>query len=292
MSTMSAATEQAGDRGVIDYSLRWRAQGVYPGSHRGAGGAAAGLFRALVPFERAPDMRRLDLRRSMRDPYGQWYVKEYQPRLSVQIYALVDVSASMAWRDDDRSKLDVAGHFCDLLARAAHRNGDSFGLYACGADLLEESSLPSNRNRAVVSDMVSRLRTLLPTADSAVALGTAAEYLQGPRKLVFLLSDFLFPEQQTEQILAALSNHDVIPVVLQDYSVSDLPNWGFTELADLETGQRRFAIIRPSLKQRWLQESENRRNRLDALFGRYVNRPFRVERTLDVEALNTYLLER
>lgn len=289
---MTASISLPADTATIDYSLRWRVQSVYPGSHRGSGGAASGIFRGLIPFERAPDIRRLDLRRSMRDPFEQWYVREYQPRVSVPVYALVDVSASMAWRDGESSKLTIAAEFCDILARSTHRNGDSFGLYACGKDVHEESSLLSTRNRAGANDIIDRLSRVRPADDSAAGLTLAAEYLSGTRKLVFLISDFLFPYNQIEEALATLAFHDVIPVVLEDNSVSMLPEWGFTDLADLESGQRRFVILRPSLKRRWLDQAENRRAHLDSIFRQYVNRPFGITHGLDIEALNTYLLER
>lgn len=289
---MTAPEHAAWAGAMIDYSLRWRVQSVYPGSHSGAGGAASGIFRALVPFERAPDIRRLDLRRSMRDPFDQWYVREYQPRVSVSVCALVDVSASMAWRDGASSKLALAAGLCDVLAHSAHRNGDSFGLYACGKDVHEETSLLATRNRAGTTEIIDHLAQVLPADDSAAGLTQAAEYLAGSRKLVFLISDFLFPDEQIEETLATLAFHDVIPVVLQDNAIAGLPEWGLTEFTDLESGRRRFVILRPSLKRRWLDQAEKRREKLDSIFRQYVNPPFGITNQLDIEALNTYLLER
>src|SRR5690606_31296083 len=131
-----------------------------------------------------------------------------------------------------------------------------------------------------------------PADDSAAGLAQVAEHLAGPRKLVFLISDFLFPDEQIEKILATLVLHDVIPVVLQDTAIAGLPEWGFSEFADLESGRRRFVILRPSLKRRWLDQAEKRRKHLDSIFRQYVNPPFAITDQLDIEALNTYLLER
>lgn len=275
----------------IEYSLRWRVQSVYPGSHRGAGGAEMGVFRGLIPFERSPDMRRLDLRRSMRDPFGQLYVREYQPRVAVAVYALVDVSASMA-TGGESGKMAVAADFCSLLARSTHRNGDSFGLYVCGKDVHEEKSLPASRNRSGVTHMVNLLAQTTPADDSAEGLAAAVRYLAGPRKLVFLISDFLFPTEKIDQTLALFAQHDVVPVILEDSSIAALPEWGVADLADMESGQRRFVILRPSLKRRWLSLAEQRRRRTDEICRKYVNPPFRIWDEIDIEALNAYLLER
>src|SRR5690606_11590870 len=104
----------------------------------------------------------------------------------------------------------------------------------------------------------------------------AAEYLAGSRKLVFLISDFLFSESQIVDTLALLALYDVIPVVLQDNAIESLPNWGVSEFADLESGQRRFVLLRPALKRRWLERVQQRREHLDSIFRQYANPAFTI----------------
>lgn len=281
----------AASGGDIDYALRWRVQGIHPGSHRGTGSADMGVFRGLVPFERSPDMRRLDLRRSMRDPFGQLYVRQYQPRLAVAVYVVVDVSASMA-AGGEKGKMAMAARLCSLLARAAHRIGDSFGLYACGREVHEEISFAASRNRAGVTAMLDRLKRTEPSDNSASGLMAAVPYLAGPRKLVFLISDFLFPLEDVDQTLGLFVQHDVIPVVLEDKAIAGLPDWGIADFADMESGQCRFVLLRPSLKRRWLEMAAQRQEGMNEICRQHGNLPFRIQDRIDTEALNAYLLGR
>lgn len=275
----------------LSYSLRWRVRSAYPGAHRGTGSGSSGILRGLLPFHRSPDARRLDLRQSLRDPFGQWYVRDYEPRVAVPVYALIDVSASMGVGHAD-GKIDLAANLCALLARAAHRNGDAFGLYACGTQIERTVSFPARRGSASASRVAQSLASIEPSAPGAQGLTQAAIELAGRRKLVFLVSDFMFSLRDLEAILTQLSQHDVVPVVLDETLLNDLPSWGLTYLHDSESGRKRMLLLRPSVRQRWIEDATQRASLQDKIFARLANPPFRVGSRLDVAALNQYLIER
>lgn len=275
----------------LSYSLRWRVRSVYPGAHRGTGSGSSGILRGLLPFHRSPDARRLDLRHSLRDPFGQWHVRDYEPRVAVPVYAMIDVSASMGVGHTS-GKIDLAAKFSALLARAAHRNGDAFGLYACGTQIERTLSFPARRGSASAGRIAQDLASIEPSAPGAQGLMQAATELAGRRKLVFLVSDFMFPLRDLEALLTQLSQHDVIPVVLDETLLDDLPAWGLTYLHDSESGQKRLMLLRPSVRQRWIDDATQRGSRQDSIFARLANPPFRVGSTLNVAALNQYLIER
>ncbi|SHG73199.1 DUF58 domain-containing protein [Pollutimonas bauzanensis] len=275
----------------VSYALRWRVRGLHPGAHRGMGGGRSGVFRGLAPFDRCPDVRRLDLRHSLRDPFGQWQVREYEPRTAATVYALVDISASMAG-GPAAGQMPLAARLCELLARSARRNGDAFGLYACGSEIHGEFSFPARRAGIHAAEIASRLAAVAPAGQGASGLGKAAGPLAGLRKLVFLISDFLFPPQEAAAILTALSAHDVVPIVLDSDALADLPDWGLAQLYDLESGQQRLMLLRPSVRKRWMAHAAARAARLDQLCAEHACRPFRPGRQLDIDAFGQYLLER
>lgn len=275
----------------LSYPLRWRVRGVYPGAHRGSGSGSWGTLRGFVPFHRSPDARRLDLRRSLRDPFGQWYVRDYEPRIAATVYALVDVSASMG-AGQDGGKIGLAAQLCALLAQSAHRNGDAFGLYACGTRIERDLSFPARRSAVSAGRIAQQLASMTPSARGADGLSQAAAELAGRRKLVFLISDLMFPANQLRDVLTQLSQHDVVPVVLDEQSLTDVPSWGLAELVDAESGQKRLVVLRPSVRRRWMADATQRAAAQDRLCARLACRPFRVGRELDVAGLSEYLLER
>ncbi|HEY9215796.1 MAG TPA: DUF58 domain-containing protein, partial [Ancylobacter sp.] len=114
----------------LPYRVSWRARTVHAGAHRGRPLGAGGLFRDVATLLEWPDPRRLDLRASVRDPFEQLYVRRFEQKTAITVYALIDVSASMSFRGN-MHKLEVAAAICAALAASARRIGDRFGLIGC-----------------------------------------------------------------------------------------------------------------------------------------------------------------
>ncbi|HEY9212152.1 MAG TPA: DUF58 domain-containing protein [Ancylobacter sp.] len=279
---------QPPDLQPIPYRLGWRPEGVFPGAHPGHGEGVEGEFRRHVSLLRHPDPRRIDLRVSLRDPTGELHVRQFSPRRSVAVAALVDLSGSMGFGNDASRIADL----CALLAVSAQRSGDSFALFGCDAHVREEASLPLSRRRGIEAEVRERLLLARPAGSGVDGLFEAADRLPARRSLVFLVSDFLMPLTQIERLLEALWRHDVVPVVVRDSGAeSELPRWGLIEIADLETGGHRLVLMRPGLRERWRQEAAERHQALDALFARHGRRPFHLVDALDADALARRLME-
>ncbi|WGF90376.1 DUF58 domain-containing protein [Marinivivus vitaminiproducens] len=274
----------------IAYRLPWRTDNVMIGGHRSRAHGGIGTFRETVPFSRRPDPQRIDLRQSLRDPFGTLHVRLYEQPAAVTVYVLVDLSASMSFRGAT-AKLPVAAELAGGLAVFAGKVGDRFGLIGCDGDVRPDCLLPATRRRGL-ADEVRRLvvapRTL---GRSAEGLAKATPYLVGRRKLVFLISDFRMTLGQLERILASLAPNDVVPVMIED-SVEDirLPTWGLVGLADLESGHRRLVFMRPALRRAWQHKVAERKRRLDALFARYGRAPIVIRDRLDPERVIERLL--
>jgi uncharacterized protein (DUF58 family) len=274
----------------VPYRLDWRAAGVRIGAHRGKVEGAGGLFRDHDLLVRSPDPRRIDLRMSLRDPFGSLYVKRFEQKTSVTVYALVDVSASMGFAGSV-DKMGVVADLCGALAASARRIGDAFGLIGCDETIVPEFLLPATRSRGTEADMVANLRAFVPKGHGAEGLLEGASYLAGRRKLVFVVSDFYLPLDLIEAVFEALSQHDVIPIVLRDpRETRDLPRYGLVSLADLETGRRRLYAMRPSLRAALMREEAEAAKALRALAMRYGRPPFQVVGRIDWDRFGAYLM--
>lgn len=273
----------------ILYRPRGHFQSNHPGAHVSSEVGGFGVFRDQAPFLRYPDARRIDLRATLRDPFGETHVRRFEQRRRIDVYALVDLSASMGFTGAV-DRFSVACDLCEALAFSATRIGDRFGLIAGGEILRENAFLPATRLRSAAFQAVARLREERPAGASAASLKNAATRLGAGRKLVLLISDFRWPARLLQDVFDALTLHDVLPVALVDSVELNPPSWGLLELLDPETKQRRMIVMRPGLRQKWIDAESKRRAELIQLAAGRVRPPVFVEDRFDPRSLSLRLM--
>lgn len=273
----------------LPYRIVWRSRALRQGLHRSAQWGSGGLFRDLVSLIEYPDPRRIDLRQSLRDPYEALHVRRFEEKSQIGVTMLLDVSGSMAF-EGRAKKMELAAELAEVFATAVRRAGDTFALYAADDEVRDELGSPPTRSRAGQQDMVTALRTFVPSRRGASALVEAARKVAHKRNLVIVVSDFLLPETELEGVFETLSGHDVLPIRLVDSRENvDLPSWGLMELSDLETGRRRLVAMRPSLKAEWQRRIEARRSFFRSLAARYGREPFEITDRILWDRLGAHL---
>jgi len=251
---------------VVDilYRPRGRFASNHVGAHTSSEVGGFGVFRDQAPFMRYPDARRIDVRATLRDPFGGTYVRRFEQRTAIDVYALVDLSASMGFVGA-ADRFRVAVDLCAALAYSTTRVGDRFGLFPYERAMINQSTLPATRSRKAALAAVERLALETPRGSSAEGVLGAVAALGATRKLVFLISDFRWPEPLIEQAFDALALHDVAPLVLIDSVETVPPKWGLMELRDSESARRQLLLMRPALQRRWIEAEQARRRSLARL---------------------------
>ncbi|MGE0022612.1 MAG: DUF58 domain-containing protein [Hyphomicrobium sp.] len=273
----------------LPYRIVWRSRALRQGAHRSAQSGAGGLFRDLATLLEYPDPRRIDLRQSLRDPFGATHVRRFEEKSQIGVTMLLDVSGSMGFHGTAR-KMSLAADLAQVFAAAARRSGDTFALYAADAEVREELCVPPTRSRAGETGMVARLRVYVPKPKPAAGIVEAARKVGRKRNLVVVVSDFLLPEAELEALFDALAGHDVVPLSIADSQESAaLPSWGLIELADLETGRRRLVAMRPALKVEWQRRIEARRSFFRRLAARHGREPFEITDAIPWDRLGAHL---
>lgn len=282
--TVDAATE-------IFYRPHGRAEGVVVGAHRSRRIGGQGVFLDHVSYLQQPNPRRIDLRLTLRDPFENVYVRRYEQRLAISLYAIVDLSRSMNFTGTAR-KLALIGELCACLARSARRSGDAFGLIGCDTQVRDDFFFPATRRSGLELDIARRFERFVPTRGSVEGLTDAAIHLAGKRKLVLLVSDFRIPLILIESVLQSLAQHDIVPIVVSDSAEeTSLPSFGLIDVRDLETERHRVVLMRPALRRRWLAQAAARRQSLDRLFLRYARSPFELFDRFDADRISRHLVE-
>lgn len=246
----------------VAYRIPWRASGVRAGVHRSRHTGGAGQFNDLAPFVASPDPRRIAIRASLTDPFEQLLVSRYQQTSSIAVHVLIDVSASMGCVGR-ANKMAIACDVAEALAICATRAGDSFGMTSCDDRVREDYNLPATRSMAAAAATIARLRTLAPSRQGIGGMAEAAQSLAGRRKLVAVISDFQWRDDDIERTFAALNAHDCLAIEIHDSGfITELPEWGLLALRDSESGAKRLIAMRPSLKATWQKREQSRRNSL------------------------------
>jgi hypothetical protein len=272
----------------LHYRLATAAHGHFPGHHRSRHGGNGFEFRGHANLHDAPDARRIDVHASLRDPFGRWIVRLHSQRLSIPVAVVADLSASIGVA----RKQAVLADLVESLAWSAWRTGDSFGFVGCDTAVRHDLLLPQTRARGAGTALAASLRALPLNGRSAQALLQAQAHLTQRRALVFLVSDFHLPLADVAAVLASLSHHEVLPVVLWQPQEFDLgaPR-GLADMAEPESGQRRWLWWRPALRERWQAAARERRAALVKLFRAQRLSPLFIEGAFDADAVTRHFLQ-
>lgn len=258
------------------YSIPWKSDnhhlGDHPGNQRGIGFE----YRGNVPLMDYPDTRRMDMSRSLLDPFEQIQVRLFNQESPTPIYILCDMSSSMQFKGHMR-KLDLAVEIAASIGSAVAHAGDVYSFIGYHDKVLEQTLLP-------LGNRLPELLAQLCLVSGCEDMGRGSEgvldvpqYLGQKKSLVFWLADFHMPLEHVEQTLTAMSAHQVIPVVIWDeYEISRLPSLGYSNMIDPETGVSCTLFFTSALRQRVSDMYMERKQVLQQLFLRFDSPPLYV----------------
>ncbi len=275
-------------------SLVWRLaealSGTRHGGHRGKMRGVGENFADVVPLARHPDPRRLDLRRSIADPFEQVFARRFEARTDLTLHVLLDLSASLATgANSDRRGL--AALLTAGFARAARRGGDLFGLAAVAGDR-ELVRIAPARRPPPAEEIMAQIADLKPSGRGVEGLMRTADSLPQERILVLLLSDFEYAPDELDRLLTALRPRPVLPLWLRDSGLEAPPGrFGLADLRDPETGRSRIALTTKSWAERQTRESAARRAELRRVFGRHGLRAAEIIDQIRIGDLSAALAE-
>jgi uncharacterized protein (DUF58 family) len=205
--------------------------GAYVGARPGSGLA----FAELRPYEPGDDVRHLDWNVTARQ--GRPYVRRFAEERSLTVWLIVDISASLRFGPEGRTKADRAVQSAALLATAAIQAGDRAGL-ALVSDRVEAELPPGSGPRHLARLVRALVATPSQSRRTALASGLKGLARSRRRALVVVLSDFLSVEPAPLWKSVA-KRHDVVAVRVIEPREESLPGSGLVDLLDAELGTRR-----------------------------------------------------
>jgi uncharacterized protein (DUF58 family) len=272
----------------FNYSLPWKSSSVHFGGHRGTQRGLGFDYRGNVPLVDYPDARRMDLRQTLRDPYEQVQVKVFNQDNTTPIFAVCDLSSSMQFSKNAR-KLDKAMAISASIAYSASIAGDLFSFISYNQHVIEDLTIPLSYQLNQSLELISKLSDYNQMRLSSNGIFEVPQYLSQNKGLVFWISDFHMDIKHLEQALNAMSRHQVVPVVLweaQEYR--KLPKFGFGTMIDPETGLNRTIFFRESVRNKFIEAFEARREALERLFIKFDYPAIFIETEYKPEIFSNY----
>jgi uncharacterized protein (DUF58 family) len=212
-------------RGTVNSVL----SGAYSSSFRGRGMEFSEV-REYVPGD---EIRTIDWNVTARQ--GHPFVKKFTEERELTVLLVVDASASGDFGSRSEMKGEIMATLSALLAFSAIQNNDRVGLLIFTSGV--ERFIPPQKGRKHVLRVIRELlyhKPQAPGTDIAGALAHANRLLN-QRAVVFVVSDFLAPD--FEKPLRLLQRrHDAVAVRVSDPRERELPDAGFLEFEDPETG--------------------------------------------------------
>ncbi|MDO9106557.1 MAG: MxaS protein [Methylovulum sp.] len=275
---------------TFQYRTRLPGNRVYPGAHAGRMVSSGQLFKRHEPLIAYPDPRRIDLRASVLDMFGQYRVRVYQQHSVIEVMLLADMSASM--NSGDTNKLQMFLDCLASIAESAFSYGDSFSFIACGATVEPRYVLMQCKQHGTILSLINRLQTAR-FAPQHPRWQDTLPYLPTSPSLLFLLSDFHYDLSILKPLLHRLRRHDVVPLVSwQRSEYQDLPEWGLVSFQDSENRSSRALFMRPALRRKIVQSFAQRRRQLQAFFRALGSEPLFLEDSYNAAQLQHYFLTR
>jgi len=217
---------------AIELRTRRLVSTLFSGEYRSVFRGQGIEFAEVRAYEQGDDYRSIDWNVSAR--MGSPYVKTFVEERELTLLLMVDRSGSVEF-GQPRPKSERAVEVAAVLALAAARQNDRVGAVIFSQGVDHEVPPAKGRGHAlrVLRDLVAFRPTDLGT-NLATALAYGARLLRH-RAVVVIISDFRAADW--EQPLRRLARrHEVVAVTVDDPREMELPDAGWVELRDAESG--------------------------------------------------------
>lgn len=218
----------------IEISTKELVDGLISGNYHSVFKGQGIEFREIREYVPGDDIRAIDWKVTAR--YNKPYVKEYIEERDLCVYFLFDISASGQF-GNTVSKNQKAIELSASLMFSALRNNDNIGLLLFSDKI--EQFIPARKGKKHVLALISKI--LSHKAESKKTnINNALKYISKVVKrksIIFIVSDFISDDYK-KSLRILRNRHDVIGINIFDNREANLPDVGYIELEDEETGEQ------------------------------------------------------
>jgi uncharacterized protein (DUF58 family) len=227
--------------------------GEYHSAFKGRGMA----FSEVRNYHFGDEVRTIDWNVTAR--YNDPYVKVFEEERELTVMLVIDISGSEEFGTSDKTKKDVALEIAAVLAFSAISNNDKVGAILV-SDKVERFIAPEKGKKHAL--MILRELIEFKPKSKGTNLNEGLKFLRNTQKkraITFVLSDFIDQNDFMEGMRLTKKRHDTIAIKLSDKAEYELPNMGFIQLYNAETGETTWMNssspeVREKFKQNFLDQ--------------------------------------
>jgi len=221
----------------IEYQTNQFVDSIFYGAYKSVFKGRGIEFSEVREYRTGDDIRSIDWNVTAR--MGSLYVKEFVEERDLNLVIAFDISGSLEFGTQKNFKKDVAVEMAASLCFSAMRNNDRVGLVLFTSEV--EKYIPPSKGREHNLRIIREMLYYTPKK-RGTNIGNSLHFIgRGLKKrgIVFLISDFDEEIKNYSKDLKILrKKHDVIAVRIRDIREKEIPNVGFIELEDCETGEQ------------------------------------------------------
>lgn len=251
----------------IEIISRKSSHEVFAGEYHSAFKGRGMEFAEVREYNPGDDIRFIDWNVSSR--MGKLYVKQFVEERELTVILAIDLSASLDFFSQKKSKKEIIAEISALIAFTASLNNDKVGLLLF-TDTMEKF-IPPKKGKTHILRIIREILSFSPTGRKT-SIETGLVYLNKVIKkkaIIFLLSDFI-DTGFNQSLKIAARKHDLIALKIKDKREHELPSQGLFILADIETGREFMVDFSSSQTRKTFREDmfKNDKN-LSDLFKKY-----------------------
>ncbi|WP_284616767.1 DUF58 domain-containing protein [Aquabacterium humicola] len=226
----------------LEWTVLRRLDGLLQGDYRTLWRGAGLDLADLREYQHGDDVRHIDWNVTAR--LQQPHVRQFTEDRELTAWFLLDLTGSVDFGSNDRTKLAVSEGFVAVLARLLTRHGNRVGalLYGQHGPQRPIALLPAGVGRRHVLGLIASMRQRpAPQAGRGTVLADllrAGETIIKRRSLVFVVSDFISAPGWEDALGRLARRHEVLAVRLYDPLELKLPDVGLVTIEDAESGEQ------------------------------------------------------
>lgn len=222
----------------IEIKTKGLSNNIFAGEYHSAFKGRGMAFSEVREYQYGDDVRDIDWNVTAR--LSKPYVKVFEEERELTVMLLVDVSGSLDFGTQNRTKRQLLTEIAATLAFSAIQNNDKIGVIFFSDKI--EKFIPPKKGRKHILFIIRELLGFQPSSNNT-DVGNAVEFMTNAIKkrcTVFLLSDFIDSKDYSNQLTVANRRHDVVALQIYDRRMVELPNVGIVKMLDAETGKDTF----------------------------------------------------
>lgn len=222
----------------IEIRSRKLSQQIFAGEYHSAFKGRGMAFSEVRTYTYGDDVRFIDWNVTAR--FHQPYVKVFEEEREMTVMLVIDTSASTLFGTRNMRKTDMITELAAVLSFSAINNNDKVGVLFYSNTI--EKFIPPQKGKTHILRIISELLNI-ESHPGSTNTSMALQYLTGAIKkkcTTFVISDFLDADFETALRIAG-NKHDISGIQIRDRGEYHLPQVGYMQLYDKETGSKIIA---------------------------------------------------